>query len=306
MHIIIVFTLLSSLLNASELKINTFGNKTNKPLIFLHGGPGYNSVTFEQTTANELAKNGFYVISYDRRGEGRNRNLKSNYTFKQTFDDLNFIFNTYKIDKAVLLGHSFGGVIASLYAEQNPDKIKSLILLGTPVSMQKTLKNILLKSKEIYTAKNDTNNLKYIAALEKMNSKSLEYSSYCFMHAMSNGFYSTKKPNKKAIFLYSKFKKDTLLKKYASKMGYIAPRGFWTNENYTSISIHNNLKKLKLKKIKVYAIYGKEDGLYSKEQVDNLKTIIGKENLKYLENCSHSIFIDRQIKFIELLKNWTS
>lgn len=302
---LILLTIFGTIVNAQNLEVETFGNEKGKPIIFLHGGPGYNSVAFERTTAEELAKNGFYVISYDRRGEGRNEHLSAEFTFKQTFEDLNQIYKTYKLKKSTLIGHSFGGVVATLFADKYPEKIKTLILVGSPISMQETLRNIITKSKAIYATKDDKTNLNYINMLEKMDSTSLEYSSYSFMHAMSNGFYSTKSPNEKAINLYQKFQTDSLLKKYASKMEYLAPQKFWKNEKYTSISLTKNLENLIVKKVTIFAVYGKEDGLYSKEQVEKLKNILGDNKVKYLENCSHSVFIDQQENFIELLKGWT-
>ncbi len=287
-----------------ELKIETYGSNKNKALIFLHGGPGYNSVVFERTTATELSKNGFFVISYDRRGEGRNEQLNPNYTFEQTFDDLNTIYKTFKLKKATLMGHSFGGVVATLFAEKHPNKVENIVLLSVPISMQKTLKNIISKSKKIYEEKSDKVNLNYINILEQMDKSSLEYCSYCLMHAMSNKFYSTKHPNEKAISLYGKFRTDNLMREYASKMNYLATQKFWENEKYTTISIEDNLKNLKKRKVKIYAIYGEEDGLYSKEQVKELRNILGEEKLKYLENCSHNIFIDQQEVFIDLVKKW--
>lgn len=304
-----IFTLIfliifGNTLIAQNLEVQTFGDKKDKTVIFLHGGPGYNSVPFEQTTADELAENGFFVISYDRRGEGRNDNLKAEYTFNQTFEDLNQIYEKYELRKASLIGHSFGGIIATLFADKYPNKLNELILVSVPISMQKTLQNIIAKSKKVYEEKGDKVNLNYINMLENMDSKSLEYATYSFMHAMSNGFYSTKNPNQKANNLYKKFKSDTLLKKYASKNEYLAPQKFWKNEHYTTISIKNELQDLKNKKIDIYGVYGKEDGLYSKEQVVDLKNILGNNKVKYLENCSHNVFIDRQEEFINSMKDW--
>jgi proline iminopeptidase len=171
--------------------------------------------------------------------------------------------------------------------------------------MQETLKNIISKSKKIYQEKNDQVNLNYINMLENMDSTSLEYSSYSFVHAMSNGFYITKTPNEEAKNLYQKFKSDSLLIEYASKMDYKSPQMFWKNEHYTSISLKENLEHLKAKKLPIYAMYGKEDGLYSIEQVDELKILLGNDHLVYLDNCSHNVFIDRQQEFIRLLVQWT-
>ncbi len=298
----LLFIVIGGYVFGQDLQIQTFGNPKNKVLIFLHGGPGYNSVSFETTTAVELAKNGFFVISYDRRGEGRNDNLKAEYTFVQTFADLQKIYDTYKIEKAILIGHSFGGVIGTLFAEKYPKKVKALVLVSVPISMQETLKNIIAKSKNIYKNNEDKINLNYIAMLEKMDTASLAYSSYCFMHAMANGFYATNNPNDKAKELYKTFKTDTLLKKYASKNDFLAPKGLWKNENYTTISLSKELKSLVKEKVPIFAFYGKDDGLFSEKQVKELKDILGENNVMYLSNCSHNIFIDQQVKFINFFK----
>ncbi len=303
-----IFTLflgvLSNVVSAQTLKVQSFGNPHNEPLIFLHGGPGFNSVAFEKTTAKELSNHNFFVISYDRRGEGRNNTLKANYNFNEVITDLNTIFNNYNLKKATLIGHSFGGVLATLFAEKYPKKVGALVLLSTPISMQESLNHILISSKEIYNKKNDSVNLEYIRKLEHMNKSSLEYYSFCLMHAMSNGFYQTKNPNERGVRIYSAFKTDTELKEYGTKMDYLATQMFWQNEQFTTISIKGKIKELLKNNMKIYAIYGKEDGLYSEQSIKELETILKKNHLQYLDDCSHNIFIDQQIKFFELLKKW--
>ena len=303
--ICIILAILSiSYVNAQEIYSKAYGNPEDKSLIFLHGGPGYNCVNFEATTAQQLANKGFYVIVYDRRGEGRSKDPNAKFTFEETFNDLNAVYQKYGITKSSLIGHSFGGIVASLFAEKYPEKIQSVVLVGAPISLQETFKTIISTSKDIYTSKNDSINLKYISILEKMDTSSIQYSSYCFVHAMQNGFYTPKNISEKAKEIYAKFKTDTLLVKYSTQMTYQAPQGFWKNENYTMLDLTNNLKELKQKEIKIYALYGKDDGLFSEKQVTDIKSIIGDDHLKYFENCSHNVFIDQQDKFIKSLKKW--
>ena len=284
---------------------NTFGNSKDKPIIFLHGGPGYNCVNFEATTAQELADKGFFVIVYDRRGEGRSKDANAQFTFKESYDDLNFIYQKYSLTNAILIGHSFGGIIATLFAEHHPKKVERIILVSAPVSLQLTFRNILAKSKSIYLAEKDSVNLKYIAMLENMDTSSIEYSSYCFMHAMQNGFYTPKNPSTEAKNIYSKFRTDTLLQKYSSQMSYKATQGFWKNEKYTNIDLTKNLQTLQKQKVKIYGLYGKDDGLYSTQQIVDLKELIGPKNVKYFDNCSHNVFIDQQKEFIDAVIKWT-
>lgn len=296
--------LVSAIGLSAQIHSEAFGKSTDPAIIFLHGGPGYNAVNFERTTAKNLAESGFYVIVYDRRGEGRSGEEGAAYTFDQTFDDINDLYQQYGIQKASLIGHSFGGLVATLYAKKNRKKINSIILVGAPVSLQETFKTIMRTSKKIYEEKGDSTNLKYIKMLEEMNPRSLQYSSYNFMHAMQNGFYSPEKPTDEAIGIYNAFKTDSVLMKYAGHSTFEAVKGFYLHEKYTSVELEENLRKLVAKKLPIYGLYGKEDGLYSKAQVDELKDIIGEGRLKYLENCSHNVFIDQQSIFIQSLEEW--
>ena len=301
-----VFTLILSiaLANSQTIYSKAFGDSKDKALIFLHGGPGYNSVNFEATTAQALSEKGFYVITYDRRGEGRSLDKNAPFTFEETLNDLNSIFDKYNLESATLIGHSFGGIVATLFAEKFPDKTESLVYVGAPFSMQDTFSTIIKSSKTIYQANKDSINLNYINTLEKMDRSSLEYSSYCFAHAMQNGFYYPKNITEEANHIYKRFKKDSALIKYSYKLTYEAPKGFWNNENYTSLDLKKNLEQLVNIGIPVFGLYGEDDGLFSKQQVNYIKKVMGVNNLKYLSNCSHNVFIDQQTKFVGALIEW--
>lgn len=304
---LVIFVMIASSIsvNSQTIYSKAFGDSKDKALIFLHGGPGYNSVNFETTTAEKLSEKGFYVITYDRRGEGRSLDEKASFTFEETLNDLNYILDKYNIESTTLIGHSFGGVIATLFAKKFPEKIDSVVYVGAPFSMQDTFSTIIKSSKTIYQAQKDSINLNYISMLEKMDKTTLQYSSYCFAHAMQNGFYRTKNITKEAASIYKTFKTDSLLIKYSSQMTYAAPQGFWKNENYTTLDLRKNLEQLVNNGIPIFGLYGKEDGLFSDKQIKNIRTIIGQNNLKYIDNCSHNVFIDQQSKFINSLIEWT-
>jgi len=301
-----VFAIIASTLaaNCHTIYSKAYGNPKDKPLIFLHGGPGYNSVGFEATTAQKLSENGFYVIAYDRRGEGRSPDKNAKFTFEETFDNLNTIYEQYNLTSATLLGHSFGGIIATLYAEKYPEKTKAIFLISSPISMQAMFSTIIASSKEIYIQRNDSVQLNYIQMLENMDKNSIEYSSYCFRHAMQNGFYFPNEPTKEAMNIYNTFRTDTLLIKYGSQMTYEAPMGFLENEKYTSLNLSTHVRQVLAENIPVLGLYGKDDGLFSKTQISHIESLLGKENIAYLDHCSHNLFIDQQTAFINVIKEW--
>jgi proline iminopeptidase len=288
----------------AEIYSKSFGNIENPAIIFLHGGPGYNSASFEATTSQKLSESGFFVIIYDRRGEGRSKDPKAKFNFKQSFKDLKTVYTKYDIQKSSLIGHSFGGILGTKFTKKYPDMVNSLILVGAPVSLQESFVTIIDSSKKIYTDKNDQSNLKYLKMLEEMDSESLEFAVYCFSHAMQNEFYSPDSMSNEAKEIYESFKLDSILAKYASEMTQAGTQGFWKNESYTSIDLSIDLKQLKEDGMQIYGLYGKEDGLYSLLQIQGLEKIIGSENVKYLENCSHSVFIDQQKIFVNSIIKW--
>lgn len=298
------FTIAALAVNSQTIYSKAFGAPSDEPVIYLHGGPGYNSIGFEVTTAEQLAANGFFVIVYDRRGEGRSPDQNAKFTFQETFDDLDAIYKKFDLESSNLMGHSFGGIIGTLYAEKYPEKIKSLVLVAAPLSMQATFTTIIKTSKSIYEANHDSINLKYIGMLENMDKTSLEYSSYSFGHAMQNGFYTPKTPSKEALAIYSKLKSDTSFGSDASRMTFEAPKGFWENEHYTSMDLTEHLRNVLKKEVQVFGVYGTEDGLYSEEQVMKLKKIIPADSFEYIENASHNVFIDQQDQFLDALKSW--
>jgi len=281
-----------------------YGDPKSEPLIFLHGGPGYNAISFEVSTARKLSENGFYVIVYDRRGEGRSMNMTAKFTFSEAFKDLETLYKKYDFKTATLIGHSFGGMLGTLFAEKNPQKVSALILVSAPLSMQETFSTIIRSSKKIYEEKDDNTNLRYIRMLEEMETTSLEYASYCFSHAMQNGFYTPKSPTQDALTIYNKLNSDSLYKSKGSEMTTEAPLGFWENENYTAIDLSQSLNSLEAQEVQLFGLYGMDDGLFSNDQIDRLENIISQQDLKYLKNCSHSVFIDQQGEFISQVKRW--
>jgi proline iminopeptidase len=54
----------------------------------------------------------------------------------------------------------------------------------------------------------------------------------------------------------------------------------------------------------IFALYGKDDGLYSPSQVNEAEKLIGKTNLAYYDHCSHSVFNDQQSEFLLAINNW--
>lgn len=302
LFIAVLASLLTFSAKGQYLYSKSFGIASDEPIIFLHGGPGSSSVYFEATTAQKLANEGFYVVIYDRRGEGRSADSTARMNYEEFFEDLNHIYQKYQLTRAHLIGFSFGGLVTTLFAQKYPEKVKSIILASALISQQASYNTILNAVGHIYQIHNETANLRALEKIRALDTNSLVYRTEVFAHASRNGFFSLQNPDPEALRLYSTYKTDTLITRYIKNER--AVEMLWKNEQRKNIDTTPVLQKLAQAQIPIYAIYGKQDGLYSKEQIVDLQRITGTKRLNYLDNCSHTVFIDQQVKFLEAIKKW--
>ena len=111
----------------TKIYYRTFGKDT--PLLIINGGPGMNSDGFVNLAI--VLSNHNQTIIYDQRGTGRSFLQKidaSTITMQLMVEDMENLRKHLQIKKWIILGHSFGGMLASYYATLHPENIISLIL----------------------------------------------------------------------------------------------------------------------------------------------------------------------------------
>lgn len=298
-HLLLIYLLTSGFVFAQEVNIysKSYGNKTNPAIIFIHGGPSGNSNLFEATTAQNLADLGFYVIVYDRRGEGRSADINANMTFEESFDDLRMIYQKWDIQKAHLLGHSFGGIIATLFTEKYPGKVRSLILAGALVSQQETYDNILKNAERQF--KTDPQKIKQISDIKGLSKNSAEYRKQCFDLSGKMNYFNMPNPTQESIQLRESYEKSDLYK--SNIRNHLSPIKFYKNESNNNVNNKPVLKLIRTFKIPIYAIYGKDDLIFSSRQLSDLRRIVGSSNFQILDNCSHYLYADQQAEFLQYI-----
>ena len=105
----------------------TFGVGT--PVLIINGGPGMNSNGFAELAKMLSVRN--ETIIYDQRGTGKSviQNIdSSNITMQLMVEDIENLRKHLNISKWIVMGHSFGGMLASYYATLHPEAIISMIL----------------------------------------------------------------------------------------------------------------------------------------------------------------------------------
>jgi len=99
-------------------------------LLLLHGGPGFDHSGFKPAFS-ELAADA-QVVYLDHRGNGRSdRGDPARWTLAEWADDVRAFCDALAIERPVVLGQSFGGMVAMAYATRHPDHPGKLILSST-------------------------------------------------------------------------------------------------------------------------------------------------------------------------------
>ena len=180
---------LNSMAHSQKIYSKAYGNPQNPSIIFIHGGPRGNATLFEGTTAGVIANKGFYVIVYDRWGEGRSIDSSATITFTEAINDLDHLIEKYKIKKTAIIGHSFGGIVATLYASARSEKVERLILVDALFSQQETYDHILKSITKLARAKEDTASLSRISVISSLDRRSADYRKLCYDLASTYGYF---------------------------------------------------------------------------------------------------------------------
>jgi pimeloyl-ACP methyl ester carboxylesterase len=99
-------------------------------LLLLHGGPGFDHSIYRP--AYSALADAAQIIYLDHRGNGRSEDgPRQNWNLAQWGDDVCAFCDALGIVDPVVLGASFGGMVALAYATRHPDHPSKLVLIST-------------------------------------------------------------------------------------------------------------------------------------------------------------------------------
>jgi proline iminopeptidase len=118
-----------------DVYVRAYGTATAKsPVIVLHGGPaaGHRYMRPYARLASDRQ-----VLFYDQSGCGRSARPTdmSAYTIERYVQELDAVRAATGAERAILLGHSWGGMLALAYATIHPLKVAGMVLAGTAPRM---------------------------------------------------------------------------------------------------------------------------------------------------------------------------
>ncbi|MEL6458389.1 MAG: alpha/beta hydrolase [Cyanobacteria bacterium J06621_15] len=101
-------------------------NQGKEPLLLLHGLAD-NALVWSDL-GDYLAAN-YHIIAPDMRGHGESSKPESDYTFTSTIRDLEALMDYLGWKSTHVIGHSWSGKLACIWATKNPQRLKSMVLV---------------------------------------------------------------------------------------------------------------------------------------------------------------------------------
>ncbi|HEX8656063.1 MAG TPA: alpha/beta hydrolase [Hymenobacter sp.] len=108
-------------------------NANGRTVVLLHGKNFFGA--YWRETIKALAAAGFRVVVPDQIGFGKSDKADIHYSFHQLARNTKHLLDTLGVKKAVIVGHSMGGMLATRFALQYPETTEKLVL-ENPIGLE--------------------------------------------------------------------------------------------------------------------------------------------------------------------------
>lgn len=129
-----------------SIHVREWGNPTGRPLLFIHGW-AQSYLCWHKQYENELADD-FRIVAIDNRGHGMSSSPleAENYTNGHLWaDDIDAVIQTLNLDRPILVGWSYGGLVIGDYLRYNgTDQISGINFVGATPALNESALGTLI------------------------------------------------------------------------------------------------------------------------------------------------------------------
>ncbi len=137
----------------TRLYVYTFGDPNASALLYLHGGPGMGCHEFARWQGEALGRR-LHLVTFDQRGTNQSDPVDEGdlLTEEVLVEDCEALRSALGVESWFVIGHSFGGRVATRYAAKHPERVRG-VLFDTPSwNVESTERHRLPVLAEIYEA----------------------------------------------------------------------------------------------------------------------------------------------------------
>lgn len=260
------------------------------PIVVVHGGPGLEHGYFLPQLSHLAANH--RVIFYDQRGSGKSLDTPmdvDHINIHQFVEDLDALRASLGLNKFILIGHSWGGLLAMQYAVDHQDHLIGLILLNSAPADYKGQKAFIDEFGE--RTKSIQNDIKPLFSYDEFKKLNASQITELYRKLFSVYFYNPE--DVKALSL-----------NFTESSG---QSGFKVMEEMTKTSWlqpHINLfPKLKTLMVPTLILHGKQD-IVPVWTAQEIKEAIPHSELVVLDHSDHFSYIEQPVQFFTELNHF--
>jgi pimeloyl-ACP methyl ester carboxylesterase len=116
-------------LPGGDLQVSDVGSPSRPTIALLHGFAG--SIHWWEPAMDVMARN-FHVVSIDLLGHGGSEKPDSGYSMPNQAKLVSQALDQLGVRRAIVAGHSMGGVVATALAEQDPSRVSGVVIVDSP------------------------------------------------------------------------------------------------------------------------------------------------------------------------------
>ena len=114
----------------TNVHVQQFNEGAKETIILLHGMFG--NLSLYCFDIAPILSRYYHVVTYDLRGHGNSSQPKEGYGLKSLANDLYHLMEHLEIEKAHLVGYSYGGLVAMKFAASYGHKVGKLAVIDSP------------------------------------------------------------------------------------------------------------------------------------------------------------------------------
>ncbi len=269
-------------INGVKIHYEVAGDKP--PVVMtLHGGPGIGDGG-DNKNMFKFLEDEFTFVYFDQRGNGQSDDADtSTYTHDQMVEDTEALRKHLGIDKMVLSGGSYGGMLAMEYAIKYPEHLSGMFLRGTAASNE--LQKYALKNAMDSGLPGINQDMLFNLFYGRMSSDEDLKNHFARIYPLYSKKYTPEKARK--LFERKRFR-------------YLTHNAFFSRE-FPNYDIRHRLKDIQ---VNTLIMAGRDDWITPISFAQELADGIPLARLEIFENAGHSINADMPEKFREVVRKF--
>lgn len=235
---------------------------TRYPIVILHGW------RLSKETYKELMKlfkkKGYSVFALDLPGFGREKKMEKVFRLKDYVSFFYKYLRKKRLEKIILIGHSFGGRLAIKFTSEYPQLVKKLILTGTPGFSPVRKEKII-----------------FFLILSKIGKAIFSFYPFSLLQ------------NPARRFLY----------RLARATDYVNTEGN-LKDTFKSIINEDLVNPMNLLNLPTILVWGEDDSIVPLKVAEKMHKIIKKSRLIVVSNASHKLPYQQPVEFIQAIEDY--